>query len=104
MAEQEWQPIATAPRKGRFFALNHDGEIWVARYGSGGQLNYRTNHLREPRSFGRVEVNGEVLLREDLQYAEENEHWVSEWTIWSRLYEFKPTHWLPTPPIPHTPA
>ncbi|WP_336802390.1 hypothetical protein [Kaistia sp. MMO-174] len=100
----EWQPIESAPRKGKFFALNHDGEIWVARFGSGDQLNYRTNHLHTPRSFQYVQVGNEMLLREDEAYAEAEERWSSEWTIWSRLYEFKPTHWAPIPPLPAPPT
>ena len=35
----KWQPIETAPRDGSlFFALHDDGEYWVCKYDSWGEL------------------------------------------------------------------
>lgn len=97
----DWQDIKTAPRDGTpFIALNHDREVWVSKYDENQRLLFRTNYRSEPRSFQIIEHDGEQLLREDKEFAEANECWSSAWTIWSRLYEFKPTHWmeLPEPP------
>ena len=101
-----WQSIEGAPTDGSpFLALNFDREVWVARIVDG-RLQYRTNARCEPRRYEVVRHNGEELLREDKEFARNNEHWRSGWTIWSRLYEFKPVKWAPLPvlaaqPIPH---
>ena len=100
----KWQPIETAPKDGTtFLALNHDREVWAAKIDKYGRALFRTNALSEPRRYEIVRHNGEELLREDKQYAKDNEHWASNWTIWTRGYEFKPTHWMPLPPPPEAP-
>lgn len=93
----EWQPIESAPKDGsRFLALNYDREIWVARIVDG-RLQYRTNKLHEPRCFEIVQHNGEELMREDKEFAARNERWMSSWTLWTRLYDFKPRKWAELP-------
>lgn len=95
----EWQPIETAPKDKAFIALNHDGEIFPAKYIED-RLVYRLNSRREPRKFEIRMIDGERLLKEDEGYAMKNERWCSEWAYWSRLYEFEPTHWIPLPAPP----
>ena len=97
----DWEPIESAPRNGaRFYALNHDGEIWVARFDQYGRIIYRTNQRVEPRKFEVRTVDGEEWMKEDKQFSADNERWQSSWTLWSRLYEFAPTHWMPLPAPP----
>lgn len=96
-----WSDLSNAPKDGTpFFALNHDKEVWVARYDRDGRIQYRWNGRHEPRSFEVRQINGEEWLKEDKQFAKDGEQWVSQWTIWSRLYEFRPTHFLPLPAPP----
>jgi hypothetical protein len=100
-AAMQWRDIASAPKDGTpFLALNHDREVWVTRYDDSGRIMFRTHGRHEPRKFTIVKHNGEDLLREDRAYAEENECWQNNWTLWTRLYEFTPTHWMPLPPPP----
>lgn len=104
VVENAWRDIATAPRDGtRFLALNHDGELWVATYDKYGRILFRSNERREPRRFVIHHIDGKKLLEEDEEYARANEEWSNHWTIWTRLYEFQPTHWLPLPSLPTPP-
>lgn len=95
----KWKPIETAPKGKPFLALNHDKEVWVAKY-SDDRLVYRHSYRQEPKRYEVVNHNGEELLREDKKFAEENEKWQSAWVIWSRLFEFNPTHWAELPSLP----
>lgn len=95
----KWKPIETAPRGKPFLALNHDKEVWVAKY-SDDRLLYRQSCRHEPRRFEIVRHDGEDLLREDKSFAAQNEAWQSNWVVWSRLFEFKPTHWADLPVFP----
>jgi hypothetical protein len=96
---QCWQPIETSPRDGtKFFALNKDGEIWLCKYGEYGQIVYRTNHRDERRKWRIHDCDGV----EHRELIEESERWESNWTIWSRLYDFDPALWMPLLPLPNT--
>ena len=97
-----WKTIDTVPRDGKpFLTINHDGEIWLAKYeiGAGSpRLCFRTNSRREPRSYIVHKVDGKKLL--EPTNGSEADTWDSCWTIWTRLYEFVPTHWMALPPPP----
>lgn len=97
----DWKDISEAPKDKPFLALNHDGEIWVAKYDEDGRLYYRHSCRHEPRKWEVVVYDGEEYLREDKEFAARNEKWEANWVIWSRLFEFRPTHWskLPDPLI-----
>ncbi|MET1083783.1 MAG: hypothetical protein ABWY12_12165 [Burkholderiales bacterium] len=98
--EDAWQAFETAPKDGTvFLALNHDHEVWVCKF-IDDRIVYRTNGRYEPRKFTNVTVDGETLLREDVQFAKDGECWRSDWTFWSRLYRFAPICWLPLPKPP----
>jgi len=99
----EWRTIDSAPLDGTvFLSLNHDREVWVAKYAqeSPPRLCYRTNRLHEPKSFAVKMFDGEQWTKEDKEFAVANEAWMNSWTYWSRGYDFKPTHWMPLPPPP----
>lgn len=93
-----WRDISDAPKDGtKFLALNHDREVWACKIDEYGRFLFRQNGRREPKKFEVVTVDGEKLLREDEAFAAANEKWESAWAIWSRLFEFKPTHFMPLP-------
>jgi hypothetical protein len=92
--------MGNEPRDGApFFALNHDREVWVAKWlkEPAERMVFRTNKLWE-------QSNHEVVALPDGRKAKvelwRKDDWSSAWTIWTRGYEFKPTHWmaLPEPP------
>lgn len=95
-----WQPITTAPRDGPFFALNHDGEIWVARYIEGERLAFRTHQMAETRRWNVRIIDGEEWRREDTEWEHHADEWQDRWTFWTRGYDFKPSMWLPLPRPP----
>ncbi len=99
----EWQPIETAPKDGRpFIALNHDREVWPAKYAGEGRICFRLNGRYESTQHVKALLaNGEWgWVRDD---AATKEEWRSDWTLWASLYEFRPTHWMPLPSPPETP-
>lgn len=92
-----WRDFASAPKNGTvFLALNHDGEVWVAKYSDDPEprLMFRMNDLYEPRKFLVHEIEGKRLLEEDKDYAQENEAWRSYWCLWASGYEFRPVYWM----------
>ena len=95
-----WQPFETAPKyPARFLALNHDGEIWVATFTKDDRLCFRTNWRDEYTTHRERELDDGTrgMVRDDAATVDK---WRSSWTIWARLYDFKPTHWMPLPEPP----
>jgi hypothetical protein len=88
------------PREGvPFLALNHDREVWVAKWlpAPANRMAFRTNRLWETSSHEIVTLpDGREAKVE--QWAKEQ--WASDWTLWTRRYEFNPTHWMPLPEPP----
>jgi hypothetical protein len=95
-----WQPIATAPRDRPFFALNHDGEVWVARYIDGERLAFRDHKMVETRRWFTKKIDGEEWRREDTEWEQHADEWRDCWCYWTRGYEFRPTLWLELPRPP----
>jgi hypothetical protein len=89
----EWKPIESAPRGCvPFLALNEDRECHVAAYDKDGRLMRRSHQQRFPQSFV-VEGGKKVLVSEGFEFN-------SDWSLWTKGYDFKPTHWLPLPAPP----
>lgn len=89
----KWQPIATAPRDGRpFLALNNDMECHVSKIDEYGRILRRSHQQRWSQSF-LVEAGRKWLESEEFNFD-------THWSIWTRGYEFNPTHWMPLPSPP----
>jgi hypothetical protein len=84
------QPIETAPRDGTtFLALNQDGEFHVAMIDEHGRFCRRTHQQRWSQSFS-IEDGRQILTSEHF-------HFDTHWSLWTKGYEFEPTHWSPLP-------
>jgi hypothetical protein len=89
----EWQPIETAPKDGTvFMALNEDGEIHVCKIDKIGRKLRRSHQQRWSQSFAHYD-DMKVLTKEEF-------HFDTYWSIWTKGYEFSPTHWIPLPNPP----
>jgi hypothetical protein len=96
-----WQDIDTMPTKpGSEFLVLQDGEIYHARREETPpyRLLWRTHGVWEPKEYRvqDVEVDGETTKRSVLMHEGPDE-FHHNWTIWTRLFEFAPTHWAPLP-------
>lgn len=96
-----WRPIETGPRDGSSFLAYQDGEIFVAKYTTESQprLCRRVHELDTKRQYRCVvaEMDGEpaeALVPINQPWEEEYRH---DWSLWSRGFDFKPTHWAPAP-------
>lgn len=98
----EWQDIDSAPRDGTpFLALNSDFEVWVAKYEQRhGRLCFRQNHWRDSYKYIVREIDGCEWRHYSQDFGRDNSGWTNHWSLWTKGYEFQPTHWLP---LPHPP-
>lgn len=95
-----WQLIGTAPKDGTsFWALNKDGELWVARYFEEERIAFRFHQLRVSTSHEVIKLgDGREARVENMKRHKET--WEDRWTLWTRGYEFDPTHWTAILPLP----
>jgi hypothetical protein len=92
-AMQEWQPIETAPRDGTpFVALNADLECHVAKFDDDGRMCRRSHQQRFAQTHI---VRGDDKILKDEQFSFD-----TSWSLWTRGYDFEPTHWQPLPSPP----
>lgn len=96
-----WRPIETAPTDRPFLAMQ-DGEIYHAMFSEDRRLMFRTHDLWCPSEHRIVDakmdgkkVEARVLI------SEGPEQFKHSWTLWTRGFDFAPTHWrpLPAPPV-----
>ena len=98
-----WLPIASAPTDGTKFLAYQRGEVWRA-YGAinprTGKPYYvrRTHERKDGRTYRQmeVEVDGVWGSRRVLM-SEEPDDYEFQWVLWSRGFDFEPTHWTPFP-------
>lgn len=102
--DEEWKPIESAPKDGKPLQVWQDGEIYVAKYtdGSPARLCWRTHQNFEHSKHHLIDAEFEgksvkAKLPYDEPWKEEYRH---DWTLWTRGFEFKPTHWRPLPKPP----
>lgn len=98
----DWQPIETMPREPhRQFLTLQDGEVYQTRFTDDGRISWRTHALRCPESYERVEIEHRGQHVEARVYGPpQPEVFEHHWTLWTRGFDFKPTHWMPLPPPP----
>jgi hypothetical protein len=101
--QDRWRPIETAPKEhgAQFFAWQ-DGEVYVVRVGDepDNRWAWRT-HGRRTESEHRIidaEMDGKAVKAAVL--INERDIFEHNWTLWTKGFDFVPTHWMPLPPIP----
>lgn len=96
-------PFATAPTDGTPFLAVQDRELYVAKYDQHGRLMFRTHELRVASVHRIVDaVMDDQLVKAKVPVEEPwTETYEHNWTIWTRGFDFRPTHWCPVPEFAH---
>lgn len=94
----EWRPIETAPKNWVEFLALQDSEIYHCRFDDHDRLAFRTHALWNPTKHRVInaEMDGKPVKAQVL-VEEGPETFEHRWTLWTRGFEFAPTHWQPLP-------
>lgn len=97
----EWRPIGTAPKNWVEFLALQDNEIYHCRFDDHDRLAFRTHALWNPTKHRVInaEMDGKPVKAQVL-VEEGHETFEHRWTLWTRGFEFAPTHWQPLPSPP----
>lgn len=100
----QWRAISEAPKDGTRFLAWQNGEVYEARFTEENtpRLCFRTHDLFVSERYRIVEtlMDGELVKAHvpvEKPWTEEFQH---KWTLWTKGFEFEPTHFMPLPSPP----